>query len=84
MDTIVTFKSVHHALNCESKLLEDSIQLTLITTPRSVTSNCGFSVEMEECDSEAAKKILIERTINYEGLYEKSIRDGVKYYAKKD
>ena len=80
----MTFQSVHHALHCESKLLEESIKLTLITTPRSVTSNCGFSVEIEECNAETTQKMLTELTITYEGLYEKSLRDGVKYYAKKD
>ncbi len=84
MDTIVTFESVHQALKCESKLMDGEWVISLITTPRSVSSRCGFSLELENRTSEETKKILIELELKFDALYEKSVRDGVKYYAKKD
>ncbi len=84
MDTIVTFESVHQALKSESELLKGEQSVSLITTPRSVSSQCGFSLELENVSAEETKKILIEKKLKFDALYEKSVRDGVKYYAKKD
>lgn len=84
MDTIITFQSVHHALKCEDVLLQNSLKLSLITTPRSVTSRCGFSVEISDMAYKIVKEYLVNSNLKYDALYEKSIEDGIKYYAKKD
>ena len=81
--TIITFESVHFALKCESILGESDLSISLITTPRSVTSRCGFSLEVKEGAESVALK-LNELNLKYDILYELEIVDGVKYYAKKD
>ncbi len=83
MGTIITFSSVHLALKCEDEMVSAGHSVLLITTPRSVSSNCGFSVEIEEKSYKDIKSSLLELNIKYDGLYEKDTRDGVKYYAKK-
>jgi len=83
MDTIITFQSVHFALKCESKLLESDENITLITTPRSVSSQCGFSLEISDCDGDVCRTKLEKESITYDALYEKSVIDGVKQYVKK-
>jgi hypothetical protein len=80
--TIVTFDSVHFALKSEATLESGEFDIALITTPRSVTSQCGFSLEVKE-SFEIVKSRLIELNLRYDSLYELSIVEGVKFYAKK-
>lgn len=55
MKTLLTFESVHFALDAESKLKERGLSPKTIPTPRELTSHCGLSIlvdylKMEELE----------------------------------
>ena len=63
---LVTFFSTHHALKAE-KLLKEKIKgVTLIPTPREISSECGFSLFLENTN-DSPQELL--SSLSYEHLY---------------
>ena len=63
---LVTFFSTHHALKAEKSLKEKIKGVTLIPTPREISSECGFSLLLE--DNRRTTQELLS-SLSYEHLY---------------
>lgn len=79
---IITFDSAQQAMMAESILEQSSIAVTLIVTPRTVTSNCGFSLSVVVETAESLETTLQKNSVPYKELFIKDIREGVPYYEK--
>ena len=74
MKTLISFESVHFALECEDKL-KDKYKLRTIPTPREITLSCGISLLIDTTDIEKFKRDL--DNIKYKGIY-KYKKEGIK------
>ncbi len=63
---LVTFFSTHHALKAEKLLKEKINGITLIPTPREISSECGFSLFLEKTN-DSPQELL--SSLPYEHLY---------------
>lgn len=79
---IITFDSAQQAMHGEAQLLQKSIAVTLIVTPRAVSSNCGFSLQVIDISPRELYDLLCEFQITHKDLYTKTHREGVVYYEK--
>lgn len=77
---IITFDSTQHAMMAEMVLKKENIPVTLIVTPRSVTSNCGFSLLIEFSETGQLKEILINSKTPFNKIYKKELREEITYY----
>ncbi len=72
MKTLLTFDSVHFALDAESKLEKKGFTPKTIPTPRELTSHCGLSIlidYLEEKDLEDIREnIDIKDIYSYEKI----------------
>lgn len=66
---IVTFASVHQALRAEKVLREQGIPISVINTPREVSSDCGISLSFAEMLEPRVIKALQARAVQYRGVY---------------
>jgi len=58
MSCVLIFNSIHRVMKAESILKREGLKFRLIPTPRSLTSDCGLAIEMNEKDIEEFKKLL--------------------------
>lgn len=77
---LVTFLSTHHALKAEKILKKEESGIDLIPTPREISSECGFSIFIENT---VRKPEQILKNIDYEHIYMINYSpDGEKNYEK--
>ncbi len=79
MKTLISFESVHFALECEDKL-KSKYKLRTIPTPREITLSCGISLLIDTTDIEKLKRDL--DNIKYKGIY-KYKKEGIKTILEK-
>lgn len=79
MKTLISFESVHFALECEERL-KDKYKLRTIPTPRQITLSCGISLLIDTTDIEKLKRDL--DNIKYKGIY-KYEKEGIKTILEK-
>lgn len=79
---VITFDSAQQAMQAESRLGNKGGIMSLIVTPRSVSSNCGFSLFVESENVEILQIKMSEKKILYKSIYEKKYKEGVTYYEK--
>lgn len=82
MNLVLTFDSTHFALSGEKKIKESGIAVQLIPTPRSVSSRCGFSLQLSDIDLDIILDVLLNKKINYNDIYSKTLKDEITYYEK--
>ena len=69
MKCVITFDSIHRVMKAERILKGEAISLSLIPTPRHISSDCGMVVRIE-CDGrEKALEIIQKHGLTIEGVY---------------
>ncbi|MGR5145935.1 DUF3343 domain-containing protein [Photobacterium alginatilyticum] len=81
---IITFNSSHQALKAESKLKKAALLPKLISSPRAISSKCGFCIALEKCDRPTMPETLNQLNVEYTHLYTRKLLNGVKHYDKQD
>lgn len=79
---VVTFDSVQQAMQGEHRLRETLFVISLIVTPRAVSSNCGFSLFVTGEGVEMLGDIMNSLQIKYKTLYQKFLREGIVCYER--
>ncbi|MGF1763907.1 DUF3343 domain-containing protein [Aliivibrio kagoshimensis] len=81
---IITFPSSHFALKAEKKIKKQQLteQITLISAPRSISSECGFCLLLDDYPHDDLFERLSDMNLNFHHIYIKKTIDGVKTYAK--
>lgn len=81
---IITFASSHFALKAEKKIKAEKLteQIKLISAPRTISSECGFCLLIEEYEQSNLFETLTEMNVKFNQIYTRTIIDGVKTYAK--
>ena len=69
MKCVITFDSIHRVMKAERILNEEHISLTLLPTPRHISSDCGMVVQVQCEELERVQKILCESNLEIEGIY---------------
>ena len=69
MRCVITFDSIHRVIKAEKILIEEKVSVTLIPTPRHISSDCGMVVQVVYEELERAKEILREGGLEVEGIY---------------
>ncbi len=70
MQCVITFNTVHWVMKAEKILVANDIPVTLIPTPRQISSDCGMAVLVDCKEMTRAKTILDEGDFKIEGAYE--------------
>lgn len=70
MNCVIAFGSIHRVMKAEKILKREIVPLTLIPTPRQISSDCGMVVRIDCDDLEKALKIIQEYGLIIEGVYE--------------
>ena len=63
---IITFASTHDALKAEKELKKNFSGISLIPTPRKISSECGFVLSLSCDETELLNSI---KNIRYAGVY---------------
>ena len=66
---ILTFDSVHHALRAEKILRENGIPISVINTPRHISTDCGICLRFEEDLEPKIREVFKEGGVEYQGIY---------------
>lgn len=69
MKYLISFKSVHYALDCELKLEDKGYNLRTIPTPREISLSCGISVLVDTDNIENLSLDIKESKIDYKNIY---------------
>lgn len=67
MKILLTFDSVHFALDAESKLGQRGFTPKTIPTPRELTSHCGLSILIDYLEGEGLEEI--RRDLDVKDIY---------------
>jgi len=57
-------------MKAEKILKEEAVSLSLIPTPRHISSDCGMVVQIDCDDLKKTRKIIQEHGLTIEGVYE--------------
>jgi hypothetical protein len=81
---IITFPSSHFALKAEKKIKKTQLtqQVKLISAPRTLSSECGFCLLLDDYPHSDLVERLTELNLNFHHIFIKKTIDGVKTYAK--
>jgi hypothetical protein len=77
MNCIITFDSIHRVMKAEKILNDEAVSLSLVPTPRHISSDCGMVVRIDCDDLGKAQKIIREHGLTIEGVYEIR-KDGIR------
>ena len=69
MNCVITFDSIHRVMKAEKILERENVFVTLIPTPRQISSDCGMVVRMDCEHLERAQEILNKDRLKIEGIY---------------
>lgn len=81
-EVVVTFDSVQQAMQAEVRLRETVFAVSLVVTPRSVSSSCGFSLLIICERVEQLTQTLELLRIRYKKMYGKISREGITHYER--
>ena len=70
MNCVITFDSIHRVMKAEKLLREGNVPISLIPTPRQISSDCGMVISVTCQELERVQKILNENNLEIEGIYE--------------
>jgi len=60
------FKSTHKVIKAEKLFKENSIYYKIIPVPKSISSECGMAIEIDNIDESNCTNILRENSIEFE------------------
>ena len=84
MDHVITFISTHHAIKAEKRLKAGNFELELIPTPRDLSSECGFTLLVKNCESQPLVIFLEEDNLSLDRIYRVNEKNGDKLYEEID
>ena len=84
MDHVITFHSTHHAIKAEKRLKTGNFEIELIPTPREISSECGFTILIKNCESQSLVIFLEEDNLLVDQIYKISEIHGEKMYEEID
>lgn len=67
---VILFHSTNYAIWAENELKANKIKCKMTNVPRSLSSDCGYCVEILSQDIEVAKKIISEAKIDFDSIEE--------------
>ena len=70
MKCVITFNSIHRVMKAEKILKREGVSITLVPTPRRISSDCGMVVRVDCGELDRAQKILKTSGLDVEGIYE--------------
>lgn len=79
---VMTFESSHQAMAAEKALLLAGQKLSIIPTPREISSECGFSLLLENTGEQQLYDRMKELKLNWSALYSVGAAKGAKTYEK--
>lgn len=70
---LLVFQSTNFAMQAESLLKKEGINVQLMPTPREITVSCGFSIKIAEEDIKNILEFIRNKVINVKAIYSISI-----------
>lgn len=70
-DGVLIFHSIHKVMKAEKILKDNGVEVKLMPVPRSLSSDCGLSLEFPLSVNEKVKGFLEEQACIPEEIYEK-------------
>lgn len=68
---IITFESTHYVMKAEKIFKENGLKVSLIPTPRDISSDCGIALEIPEERIKMIKELLKKNNLVSDGFYKK-------------
>lgn len=68
--SVVIFYSTSAAIRAESLAQKVNLKVKLIPVPRHLSSDCGICLKFNNENQQSIKKILAEKKIEYDDIYE--------------
>lgn len=78
----ITFPSIHHLLQFEGVLKENSLKFQIIPLPAEIRSDCGTCLLSEKKDSALILDLAAEHDIPVEGVYPVTEEKKISFYRK--
>jgi len=75
---LLTFSTVHSALNAENILKELHLKHQVMPVPRAITTECGLCISIAAEDFYKVQALLDARAVNILAVYERAL-DGVNF-----
>jgi len=69
---LFTFVNIHALIKAERLLKEKGLSVELIPTPKTISSECGMSLLVDECIVDKVQEVLGKAGVEVTGLYEYS------------
>lgn len=63
------FESTHAVIKAEKVCINSDVEYKIITVPRSISSQCGMSIEIDNKLEEKLSNLLENNKINFEKYY---------------
>ncbi|UCE19276.1 MAG: DUF3343 domain-containing protein [Gemmatimonadota bacterium] len=70
MNCVITFDSIHRVMKAERILKSEDVSLTLVPTPREISSECGMVVQVGCEELERVQEIFNKNRLEIEGIYQ--------------
>ena len=67
---IIAFPNETSVLRCEKELSENGIKSKIISVPARISAGCGMALRIEYGFKEACEKIIKEKNLKCEGIYD--------------
>ncbi len=69
---LFTFVNIHALIKAERLLKKKGLSAKLIPTPKTLSSECGMSLLVDECIVDKAQEVLQKAGVEVTGLYDYS------------
>lgn len=79
MEIVITFETTNYAILAERIIIKNNIHVMVMPLPPSIKAGCGICLRIEP-DSIEEIKLVLEGTVEYNGMYKKIIKDGSCFY----
>ena len=68
MKAVILFHSTNHAIWAENELKENEISCKMMSVPRHLSSDCGYSLQIDDDDREKISNILNTNNIEFDKI----------------
>jgi hypothetical protein len=79
---LVTFDSTNFAMQAESQLKVENMELQVIPTPREITRSCGLSIKTSIDNMDEVKKLNDNGKIKIKSMYNICMINGIKTFKE--
>ncbi|MFO7895455.1 MAG: DUF3343 domain-containing protein [Candidatus Cloacimonadales bacterium] len=67
---VILFHSTNYAIWAENELKRNKIKCKMTNVPRSLSSDCGYCVEISASDTDKAEQIMRQTKIDFDSIQE--------------